>query len=376
MQGSSFTLLTTLTALIAFSNAANGELDYERTLLNNVSDGNCGLLQEIATIQYHDKLQNKREYKEMVGIFGDSSEIKCRAITSNELIWIRLTDSKDNKICTIYIPLITLNLFSLDADTPRIDMDKIKITHKDYNICEYYTDMEYIFNKAEADAEDEYLAVNYINLKLTPSEVEEIPLSPEDKDAIIDDITKGSLINRLDDIENLSQEGQDQIKGFVETKKNVKMFEKLKKNPEVQAAIRRLIKKLPGMKNDVSNGLQASNNGVEEQANAQTEKEFDSNMKYLSLEQIGDYGSYCDDAQKARTLSLFNALATIGKLKTIQVWHQNIVECIVGHNETQFKAVITIHSTSCLFNVMVDKKLGKIDLIKSSGINLTTCDNI
>ena len=103
-----------------------------------------------------------------------------------------------------------------------------------------------------------------------------------------------------------------------------------------------------------------------------SEDKTNPNVKYLSVEQMS-FSNYCDDSQIEMTLSLHNVLATNGKLKKLKIYKQNIVECIIGRDNRQYKAVIKINNNPCLLNVIVDPDMGEAELIESASVELQAC---
>ena len=387
------TALATEKPSFASDAAIQKDLDFEKNALDSVSENNCGELHFKTLILKSSRiLQEQKEFEEMNKVFSiltDKSE--CRAIVSGEQIWVRITSSHNGRECQLYVPYNAINLFSPDNDKyPHIAIDMFLNTFGSYSRC---YDIESKDNKDKLDvAEEEVLIMGYLTNIMRGEDVEDIPnISDSDKEAIVNEIENSdSVIETVEEIEGLSQNGQEALKEYIIDNIPENVTNKIIKQPQFINEVNKLVESHPELAANRSKYHQTNNKehvldldeevldedllpnlfNDEKEENAHTANK---DKKYLNPLQINESATYCDDAQIKRVISLHNAMATGREMKPIQIYTQNVKECIVGHDNGQFKAVLHFNENPCLFDIVLDKKMNKATLIESTGISLTAC---
>jgi len=368
-------LLLTLTMVSAaksrfyYESISKKDFDYEQELLNDVEEDNCGYLQDTTILLT--KTGIFADHVELNGINQvftlDATYSECKAVVSGKHIWVRMKSSNENKKCQLYVPYNAINLLHPNSDKyPHVEKQLFVNTFGTYSFCEDIKSEEEEVKLTPA--QEEVLTVNYVENIMTPAEVEQIEeLEEDDKKALIDEISKSVHIPQMvEEIDGLSLEGQETLKKYVIEHTPVDKLEEIEKNPTFKLEVNKLIESHPELQEPVK--LEA----VFEQKEEVTVIASD-DQKYLSPSQIDENATACNDKQIERVVSLYNALATTQKIKSIKVYEQNVAECIVGHDETQFKAVLKFNEIPCLFDVVLDKKNYVAKLTESLAIGLQSC---
>ena len=381
MQGSAILLLSLLsiTAMtdirIPIENIRlQRAFEFEDYLLEIEPKNNCGYLhQKTLSLKNEDSFKHHEDYEKMTEVFGEDKNLSdCRAIVSGQEIWVRIVAIKDNKKCKLYVPYNAINLFNEDSEEyPHVNQDMFETTFGSYTKCEDIEEEKEENNpKKLTEAETAVLTSNYINFNLTPIEIENnIDLSDSDKEALIHEIIQEPTMHKVvKDIKGLSEEGQEALEEYVIEQIPENKISQALENPLFKTEVRKVKEAHPELDDKEPYGLD------ELFAEHQEEKApVDENFRYLQPAQINELAAYCNESQIRRVVGLYKALATNGQLKTVQIWEQNVVECISGHDNRQFKAVLKFNDTSCLFDVVLDVNVHSATLMESPAIELMPC---
>ena len=366
----SFIILATITVGNAAANQTlyNKQIDFEKAALDSVIENNCGELHfKALELKTSDLVDSNNQFKGiMQTIPDDAKKSDCRAIVSGEQIWVRITsiNEEENKDCQVYIPFNAINLFNNDDNKyPHLAEDMLINNLGSFSKCVDIKEESVKLNEAEEDV----LAINYLN---NLAELHDImnnkKLNSDDKNALIKEITENNEIkSAVEEIDGLSDEGKEELKEMAHEHIPAEKLNNIVENSRFKLEVNKVEKKYP--KITVSNLDDSDNEQNHEKLQNINEKE-----NYLSPSQIDDNASYCNETQIKRVVSLYKALATAGKLKTIQIWEQNIVECIIGHENHHLKAVLKFNDAPCLFDIKLDRE-NEAKLIESPGIGLEAC---
>lgn len=370
MQGKAIIISLLITSTIAtnklsrfFDAPAPQDLIYENLLIDSIEENNCGDLFDKAFVQFK-KLKLREEFMYFVPEKVERRD--CRALAQKDTIWVRFKSYLQKSVCTVLIPLNTVALFHDDSeDYPHLHKKFVASALK-HNKCVENKKEETFEKSIFTNEEVELLTAEYVNNVLTLEKVNELSIPKADKKILNDYITEenGDMVNSVKKIEDLNEETELALIEALFSDIPEEQAKEILKKPDMQAELAKL-----QAESSEHKGVQATL----EESNETVAEEEDPNKKYLTPSQIGETATYCNESEFKRVVDLYNAMASIQIVKSIQVWTQNVAECVIGHDNKQVKAVIRINSVVCLFNLVIAPETNKAQLIKSETVGLTSC---